>query len=110
MAKLDGQTPEQARWQAENEARRARQHRSLVDGLEIWSFCPRKGCRRRKSCRHDRPALCLNAFFATMPEELKQYLQLVITARTGGASPAEAGRVARERMIAVDGRAPFDDV
>ncbi|WP_449257187.1 hypothetical protein [Bosea sp. (in: a-proteobacteria)] len=110
MAKLDWQTPEQAQWQVENEARRARQHRSLVDRLEIWSLCPRKGCRRRKSCRSESPSLCLNAFFATMPEELKHYLQLVITARTGGASPAKAERIACERMIAVDGRTPFGEV
>lgn len=110
MAKLDWQTPEQAQWQADYEARRARQHRSLVDRLDIWSFCPRKGCQRQKSCGHEQPSLCLNAFFATMPEDLKQYVRLVVDARTGGASPAEADRIACERMIAVDGRTPFDDL
>ncbi|SIQ87171.1 hypothetical protein [Bosea sp. TND4EK4] len=45
-----------------------------------------------------------------MPEEIKQYARLVLTARAGGASPAEADRIARERMIAVDGRTPFDDL
>ena len=110
MARLDWQTPEQAQWQADYEARRARQHRSLVDRLEVWSFCPRKGCQRQKSCGNERPSLCLNAFFAAMPEDVKQYVRLVVIARTGGASPAEADRIACERMIAVDGRTPFDDL
>lgn len=110
MAKLDWQTPEQEQWQAENEARRAQQHRSLVDRLEIWSFCPRKGCQRQKSCGNERPSLCLNAFFATTPEDVKQYVRLAVDARTGGASPAEADRIARKRMIAVDGRTPLDDL
>lgn len=108
MAKLDWQTPEQAQWTADYHARRARQHRSLVDRLQVWSFCPRKGCQRQKSCGNEMPSLCLNAFFATMPEDLKQYVRLVVDARTGGASPAEADRIACERMIAVDGRTPFD--
>lgn len=110
MAKLDWQTPEQAQWAADYHARRARQHRSLVDRLEIWSFCPRKGCQRQKSCGHEMPSLCLSAFFAAMPEDVKQYVRLVVDARSAGASPADADRIACERMIAVDGRTPFDDL
>ena len=108
MARLSWQTPEQAQWQADYEARRARQYRSLVDRLQIWACCPRKGCQRQNSCGNERPSLCLSAFFVTMPEDLKQYVRLVITARSAGASPADADRIACERMMAVDGRTPFD--
>uniref|UniRef100_A0A9E7ZKT4 Uncharacterized protein n=1 Tax=Bosea sp. NBC_00436 TaxID=2969620 RepID=A0A9E7ZKT4_9HYPH len=110
MAKLDWQAPEQVQWAADYQAERARQYRGLVNRLQIWAFCPRKGCQRQNSCGHERPSLCLSAFFVTMPEDLKQYVRLVITARSGGASPADADRIACERMIAVDGRTPFDDL
>ena len=110
MTRQSRQTPEQAQWQADYDAQRARQHRRLVDAFQVWSFCPRKGCRRLRSCRNKRPTLCLNAFLEAMPEEIKQYARLVLTARAGGASPAEADRIARERMIAVDGRTPYDDL
>ena len=56
MARLNWQTPEQAQWQADYEDRRVREYRSLVDRLQIWAFCPRKGCQRQNSCGNERPS------------------------------------------------------
>jgi len=107
--RTQGQTEEQAQWQANHDAERARQHRWLVDTLQVWSACERKDCRRLRSCRNERPTLCLNAYFAAMPAGDKRWFQLAIGAMSRGASPEEAERIARERLEA-EGHPPLGAV
>lgn len=98
MQREPWQTPEQAQWSADYKREMDRRHRMVVDAFKVWSFCPHKACRRGSACQNADPGACMRDFFDAMPESEKQYLRLVVKARSAGLSPEEADREARRRL------------
>jgi hypothetical protein len=95
-------TPEQAKWQAENLARRARQSRMISDQLETWRHCPRKPCRRGSACLGPDPVACArHLIWDVLDETERTILQHGIQLRAGGASAEDALREAQRRVAAV---------
>ncbi len=95
-------TPEQAKWQAENLARRARQSRMIADRLETWRHCPRKPCRRSSACLGPDPVACArHLVWDVLDETERAILQHGMQLRAGGASAEDALREAQRRVAAV---------
>lgn len=107
MTRPDWQTAEQAAWEVANKVRRAREDREIVERLLIWRFCAKKSCRRLHTCSKPDANACMRGFFAALPEEVRVWFCLVVTAMNAGVDAREADRLARERIAAVEAAFPL---
>ena len=65
--------------------------------LGFWKVCNNKRCRRAHACAGDLRA-CSKRHWTQVPQDVKSWIYAGITARCEGASPAEAVRIADEKM------------
>lgn len=69
------------------------------DLVQVWSYCPNRTCRRKRSCRRSDGA-CFIAFMQAAPDTERRRFRYAIENRQAGLDPDEACRRADARVAA----------